>query len=277
MYVHIAISTYRGMGQDAMGAIRVAEDRLRAEPGFTVDSPTYYGSALLARSRNDVLSRILREMPEVDKVVFIDDDMQPEPEALVKLCKHDAPIVSALCTTRIPPVELACKMWDPQTEQFWQMDSVPKYHPTTGPYAPGAAFLAVSREGAMKLVEHYLRADDWIADNARLFDRLHVRKERREAERAAKEKQRRELWDLVGFLVLFETKQVDNGQDAGEDVIFALRCIQAGVPVVIDPRIVVGHLGNFPYGPWLYKPQNTDSSVDRLREAGLIGAATKVA
>lgn len=277
MHVHIGISTYRGMGRESMSAIRVAEERLRMEPGFIVDSPTYYGTALLARARNDFLAGTLKELPEVDKIVFIDDDMQPEPDALVKLCKHAAPVVSALCTTRTPPLDLAVKMWDEKTQQFWMMDRLPMGYPSSGQYAPGAAFLAVTREAALQMVEHYCTAQDWMKDNKGLFDALHVRLDRREAVRKEKEKQRRENWEKHNFIQLFETKMTETGQDAGEDVIFGLRCIQAGIPITIDPTIIVGHLGLYPFGPWMYKPQNTVEMEQRVRENGLVGNPTKVA
>lgn len=262
MKAHIVISNYRGFARSPLQEIWAAIERLRATPGFEIHEmpPAIYGSAFLDGARNEQVSNFLKRT-DADRLVMIDDDMLPEPKALVKLLSHDAPVVSAVCTTRQKPVKLVAKLWHPQDRMFYQLDWVNLSRPTAGPYAPGAAFIAIKREALEAITEQFLQARDWLEDHRPVFDRMRVRAEHRETERARKEVIRRKDWERDGKLVLFSFQHREEEQHAGEDIMFALRLLQAGIPITMDPTIRVRHLGELGVDHSMYVPENTEEEV----------------
>ncbi len=258
MKVHLAISSYRGFPRECLGAIRVAENCLR-ESGVEVYSPDYFGSADIADGRNQILAK---RPEDADYTVFIDDDMMPEPMALVKLLQLDAPVMSAACTTRAHPIEICIKYWSEETQEFIAMDDIPRNRVFTERIAVGTAFCAIRKDVIGQLVEHYLSAADWMEENRRLFDRLHVRAENREKERAQRERIRRYHWEKSRAIRIFRFHAIDNDIELGEDVTLGYRLMQLGIKVTVDPRIFVGHYGGYPYSLQEYL-----SSDDRLQIA----------
>lgn len=207
-----------------------------------------YGNALIDRARNKALASA-RE--DADGVLFLDDDMVPEPSAAWNILQHaDVPVVSALCTSRVAPVELVAKLYDETSDQFIPLDTVKPDRLLIGKLAVGAAFLLMRRSAIDALIEHYLSAGDWLADNRRLLDRLKVRSECREAERRRREEIRRSNFTREKFLCVFDTPTTENELKLGEDICLSRRLIQLGIPVGIDSSIAVGHIGEYSYGPW---------------------------
>ena len=245
MKVHLAISTYRGFPRESAGTIRVAEECLRRS-GVEVYPPDLYGSAMLADARNKILAN---RPPDADVTVFIDDDMFPEPMALVKLIEHtkEHPVVSAACTTRTRPVKLCIKYFNRESQEFLEMDDIPRNKPFLEEVAVGTAFLALRKDVIEQLIEQYLSAADWMEERRREFDRLHVRAELRERERARIEGIRRTAWEQHRQLKIFRFGKIDNEIDLGEDVTLCYRLMQLGIKVLVDPTIIVGHLGDYPY------------------------------
>lgn len=205
-----------------------------------------HGNALIHRSRNKALTSI-RE--DADFALFIDDDMIPEPEALTNLVALDLPIVSALCTTRIPPVELAARLFDDQSKQFLQLRVMkPKLH--TGKFAVGMAFCLIRRDTISRLIADYLSAADWVDLRGREMDRLHVRAEKREQERKRKSEIRKVLYERDRYVRIFDFTVIDSEEQLGEDIAVSYKMLRLGIDVSIDARVQVGHLGEYAYGPW---------------------------
>ena len=226
------------------------------EQGVDIQTPIY-GNALIHRSRNLALAET---RPDAD-VLFVDDDMLPPKEALVQLLSHKVPVASALCTTKVPPVTLAVKVYDEASDQFIPIQRFRPDTVVTGKFGAGAAFLLLSRETIERLKEYYLSARDWIEDNRRTFDRLHVRSENREKERARKEEIRRALWEREKYLRVFDYPVGENELQFGEDVGLCRHLIQLGIPVSIDTGVIIGHLGEHPYGPWDIPDQQEEGAA----------------
>lgn len=221
---------------------------LEYSKGAGVDlSPKFYGNALVHRSRNTALATV-RE--DADFALFADDDMLPERNALVKLIERNVPVVSALCTTRVPPVEIAAKLYHAASDQYVPLDALRPDTLVSGQFAVGAAFLLVRREVIDRLIEYYLSAFDWMAENRRLFDRLHARGEYREQERARREEIRRANWERSRYLQVFDFPTAENEFQLGEDIALSRRLLALGIPVAIDTAVSVAHLGEHPYGVW---------------------------
>jgi hypothetical protein len=194
--------------------------------------------------------------PDCDYMLFVDDDMFPETEALMRLLRREKPVISPLCTTRIPPVKPAVKLYDSKADQ-WIPPSEP-FPPNTvltGEFSVGAAFLLIDRASIDALKEYYLSAHDWLEDNRRTFDRLHVRADLRERERKRKEEVRRGFWERDKVLRIWDYPIGENELQLGEDVGLCRKLQRLHIPVSIDTGVTVGHLGQHPYGPWDWAPK----------------------
>jgi hypothetical protein len=206
-----------------------------------------YGNALVHRARNDALATF---GAGADYALFVDDDMVPEPEALNQLLAHRVPVVSAACTTRVPPVRLAAKVYDEKSDQFVPLEAIRPDRLVTGQFAVGAAFLLMDRATIESLREYYLSARDWLDENIRLLNRLHVRADLREKERARKEEIRRAHFEREKMLRVFDFPVADSELQLGEDIALSRKLVNLGIPVSIDASVAVGHLGEHTYGPW---------------------------
>ena len=237
--------SYRATSANALGAIfgMLAATRMA---GHDVQLG-FYGNALIHKARNAALATA---RPDADYVLLIDDDMIPEPQALVKCIGHGAPVVSAACTTRVPPVRHVTLIYEEASDQFLQVEALRPGKLLRGKFAVGGAFLVLSRETLDALREYYLSARDWLADNRRLLDRLHVRTEYRERERAHKESLRRAQWEREKLLRVFDFPVNEAEVQLGEDIAFARKLLALGIPVAIDTEIAVGHLGEQVFGTW---------------------------
>jgi hypothetical protein len=236
----------RAASANALAAIYRMRDR--TEDAGHATRLLMYGNALIHRSRNNALAASVR--PDADYVLMVDDDMLPEPDALLKLLAHGVPVASAACTTKVPPVALAAKVYDSIADQFVPLDALRPDALCHGPFAVGAAFLLIDRKTIDALIEYHLSAQDWLDENRRLLDRLHVRTEGRERERARKEEIRRAHWERERLVRIFDFPINESELQLGEDIALGRRLLNLKIPVAIDSSVAVGHLGEYAFGPW---------------------------
>lgn len=211
----------------------------------------WYGNALIEHARNSALSA---RRPGAD-VLFCDDDMLCQPYALEWLRQMDAPIVAPLFTTRMEPVGITAKHWDEKTQKFRACEMIHDIalnKAVVGYYAVGMAFTLVKAETIDRVLEHHLSGEDWLEENRLMFDRLHVRKEYRETERNRLEEIRRKRHAEGKAVAVFDRWRTDDDMKLGEDITFGRKLISLGIKTVIDTREAnfVGHVGEYPYGPW---------------------------
>lgn len=217
--------------------------------GVSITMPPIPGNALVHKVRNKAL---LKVRPDADYVLLVDDDMLPEKDALLRLLAHEAPVASALCTTRdeFPP-RLAVKAYDPDARTFHLITDIRPGAVLRGAFGAGAAFILIQREVIDRVREWHLEARDWLEINRTLFDRLHVRAENRERERVRIAAHRKKLFEDEGYLRMFAFSLQDDELERGEDIHFSFLLRLLGIDVLIDSNVVVGHLGSFPYSPYL--------------------------
>lgn len=223
---------------------KAAIQRESGAPGHQIICNVHAG-ALVDVSRNNCIRDTL---PAVDFVLFIDDDMKPEPEAINKIVALNKPIASALCTTRTVPVHLALKTWNEERREFLAWDSYAPTRPIEGALGVGAAFLCIRMDALREVVGYYLSAHDWLEWNRPMLDRMKVRAEYREQERQRKSELRHKSYSESGYLRVFEQETHDGSEKKiGEDLVFCWRAIQCGIPITVDPTIRVGHKGDKDY------------------------------
>lgn len=258
----ILVSAYRVTDPQCMREIMAAVSECN-RAGWQVQFDTY-GSSLLHQARNKAMAQV-----ESEFAVFIDDDMVPERKAIVKLLELNAPVASAVCTTRGFPVKLCVRHFNQAENAFHMMDQVPWDRTISGPFGVGAAFLAVRRDVIEKLTEHYLTAQDWVLDNRLVHDRMCVRADRIERERKRKEERRRSFFDKDKYARVFSYPIQDDELECGEDIGFSMRLMQLGIQVTIDPTIRVGHKGDYVYSTSDYSP---DCTVRHKRKVEAVDA-----
>lgn len=251
MKVDVLLFSYRQAPTSALQAI-TAMFHYAKESGVDV-SLRLYGNALIHRARNTALATV----SDADFVLFVDDDMLPEPDALARLVERNVPVVSAICTTKEPPVTIAAKKYDETSDQFIPLECVNLERMITGQFGIGAAFLLLRRDAIEALAEYYLSARDWLEENRRTMDRMHVRAEIREKERQHKEEIRRAQWLREKYLRVFDYAIAENEQQLGEDITLSKRLIRLKIPVSIDGTVQVGHRGEYPYSVWDVVEQDT--------------------
>ena len=119
-----------------------------------------------------------------------------------------------------------------------------------GQFAVGAACLLIDPPTIAALLEYNLTARDWVDENRRVFERMHVRSGMIELERARKEGLRRERWKDHRFCRVFDYGILDNELELGEDVSFSRKLIRLGIDSALDTGTVVAHVGERPFGIW---------------------------
>jgi hypothetical protein len=241
--VDLCLFTYRAISANASQAINQMV-KWSEDHGIEVKR-WEYGNALIHRSRNEALART---RPDATHVLFVDDDMAPEPSALHRLLNIGHPVVSALCTTRqYRNVRIAAKVYDAEKDVFGQLEKVNLGYAITGALAPGTAFLLIERATVDRIIEYHLSGRDWLAEHQKQLNRLRVRSEARESERARLEAQRRKLWADEKLIRVFDYPVSDDGHQLGEDICFARKCLNLGIEVTLDSTTLVYHLGEHPY------------------------------
>ena len=237
----------RWMNAQSIASIRHCVNHAR-EAGHDVHYPEdIFAASLIQRARNVSLKHVRKDS---DFVLFVDDDMVPMQSALTRLVGHNLPAVSALCTNRKFPIELAAKVYDVQTDSFQNVSVFKDNVLCPGPWAPGLGFFLIQTSALQAMIEYVLCGNDWLDINHQQLNRLKVRSENREAERQKIEEKRRALFASDGVAPVFQCSLHDASQaDLGEDTHFARLLHLMGTPVYMDTGCLVGHMGDFPFSP----------------------------
>lgn len=272
MKIAVFTPSYRHTSARCNEVIKIAVDEARCA-GHDMCHLTV-ANCLVEEARNKCLGYVLTvpEHADTEAVLFIDDDMKPEPEAICKIIELNKPVASSLLTTRIEPVKLLVKRWDQDRSRFLWNENFCTVRPQEGPYATGAAFMFIRREVIESVKEYHISARDWMELQRPEMDRLRVRSEAREEERKRKERIRRENFARdFQEIELFSRDIQDDELRTAEDIGFYWRVLQCGIPVTIDPRIRVTHTGEKDYSWEDYIPPSKLEpgmfTVDPLRVA----------
>ena len=247
MKIAVFVPMYRSTSAQCASIIQQAVNAA-ACAGHQV-THTMHADALVDEGRNFCLGR---HANECDYAIFIDDDMKPEEQSINKIVALDRPVASCLLSTRAEPVELVIRIWNEKLHGFSHAENFRTNYPVEGkhpnpPFAVGAAFLCIRRDAIDALKEYYLTARDWIEADRSLMDRLRVRSENREVERARKEVIRRELYKNEYYLRIFDRDFQGGERRVSEDITFSMKLMQLGIPITIDPTIRVTHTGERDY------------------------------
>lgn len=244
--VDVLVPTYRQFSANAHISIQAMVVSLSTV--YDVYAPPCTASGVVHWTRNDSLKRV---RPNADYVLFCDDDMVPEPGSAQVLIEHELPVVSALTTTRAYPVKLTIKAFNRERNQFVPIDAVKPGALLKGDFGIGFGFVVVQNSVLKKLKHEWLEARDWLRRNVELFqftkadpDLVGEYQKRLSEERKGKFKRSH------GTTRVFEFLEAGDGEEEGEDLGFCRKCLDIGIPIAVDAAVQVGHLGEFPFGPW---------------------------
>lgn len=244
MKVDVLIPRYKTLKEGAYNAIA----RMCAyskQQGVDLAEPILRASSLIEETRNMALAQTRKD---VDYILFCDDDMVPEPDALIRLAGHKMPLVSALTTTKeVFPPTLSVRAYSEEEDRFVIVERVAPNKVITGKLGVGAGFMLFSREVRDQTVAEWREARDWLADHEPMLRRLRVPSSMRERERKRVAEMRKGL-DVAPQVFSRDTTRC--GHKLGEDISFCRRVLRLGFDIAVDTSVQVGHLGDFPYGPW---------------------------
>lgn len=246
--VDVLIPSYRSLNPHASQAI-AGMINATVEAGFDVKMPAVFASGVIHWTRNESINAI---RPDADYVLMCDDDMLPEPDALKKLLKRKLNAVSAHTVSRGIPVKISAKAYDAENDLFYAITAGFKEdHLYKGAFGVGTGFLLLKRSVIDAVKEFWLSAEDWVADHRKMFDRLNVHEDNICQERDVISAARRSVVKVGGRIGVFHFwTNTETGWEFGEDISFSRRLIQLGYEIGIDTGVSVGHIGDFPYGPW---------------------------
>lgn len=189
-------------------------------------------------TRNYALSLLIKTGKPWDYVAFMDDDMVPPPDALVKLLSHKKDVVAAACTVRVDPPVPNFRVYDPDEQVFftcmdWERDGlIGGEH-----FGVGTGMILYSRNVIERVGEYYINCkyeQKYYGLSGDALDKLQTK-------RQAEARKTNDFW-WFEFL-----KQPKGLGEFGEDVSFCFKCIELGIPIYVDTTVNPGHVGDYAY------------------------------
>lgn len=197
-----------------------------------------HSASVVHWTRNSELGALLKTGKPFDYVLFIDDDIVPELDHLIRLLAHKKDFVGAACTVRRDPPIPNFRVYTPENYTFhtcfrWKQNEL-----IGGlDYGVGAGMILVSHEALKKVAEYYINCEYEKKFYGLSGDRL----DRLQQGRQDCAKRSGDFW-------WFEFVKHPLGEgEYGEDIGFCFKLIQLGIPVYIDTSVQPRHLGDYGY------------------------------
>lgn len=204
----------------------------RQQGGVVVYQPRVTGHSLLPKVRNDMVEEVYRDPRPFTHILFVDSDIVPDADYLVRLLAHKQDVVGTLCTRRSDPPIPNMFDFDAEAGQFSMVRS----------WGPGLRQAASAGTGMILISKNALdkAAEAYIQCLHEQFVGFGVPEKIVAA--------RRKVWEASREGEWFEMLSRANGaQKWGEDVSFCWKCRLAGVPVYVDTDLLPLHLGEYGY------------------------------
>lgn len=190
------------------------------EQGIRVTFQFVVGSSVVHKARNELVAHFL--MSDFTDLLFIDDDMQWSPDAVLRLLGSDKPLIGGVGRMRCqkPNSDAAVWCWRPLRGPDGELTQDDMGAVEVRGF--GAAFMLINRRVFADMVEAH---PEWKRDGARDWPE-----------------------DLrAHYLEFFTQSERDEFGELSEDYGFCHRWRQLGNSVWVDPTIRLGHVGAFNY------------------------------
>jgi hypothetical protein len=244
--------------QDALGEMV----RYTREKDFaTIYSGPPLGSSVVHWSRNAMIQSHLNSGKPWTHVLFIDDDIVVEPDALERLLSHKKDIVAGLCTRRQDPPMPNIRLYDEETGKHEQIYEWPEGqligdHKRLG---VGTGLMLISKHALEQVAQAYF---DCLWEQE-FYGLAGERLEELKAARVdAFDKDKTCYW--FRFLYPIPKLAVEMGEDMSFCFIARRYC---NISVYVDTKVQPGHIGNYPFSVRDFLPHR-DECVLRAKVNG---------
>jgi hypothetical protein len=112
-------------------------------------------SSVVHWTRNALLSDLIKSKQPFTHVLFMDDDIVPDPDYLVRMLKHDKDIIAALCTRRQDPPIPNARLYNEEAKRYEELWEFPDGLVEVG--AIGTGMMLMSRHALQQVMEIYLQ------------------------------------------------------------------------------------------------------------------------
>jgi hypothetical protein len=255
--VAVLVPSYRVIARQTQDALKLMFDQSASVCQLYIQPSV--SSSVVHWSRNTALAMLLKTQKPFDYVLFVDDDMGPPPDALIKLLSHKADIVAAACTLRTDPPTPNFREFRRDSKTFhtcfdWTRDGLLK-----GEYGAGTGMVLISHDCLKRVAEYHINCEFEKKYFGLSGETLNVI----QTGRQEKAKTTADFW-------WYEFLKHPYGQgEFGEDISFCFKCIEMGIPVCVDTSIKPKHWGDYGYSIEDYFDyQEACLEAQRVRHAG---------
>lgn len=196
-------------------------------------------------SRNAGIAELFVQKTKFDFVLFLDDDMVFAPDVLIRMVKHNLPIVAGLATMRFDPPLPNISKFNPETRNFstiYDWVGHARRQGRTGEPGSlvkvdgvGAAVMLIRADVIKRMAEYYLNCEyelKWMGMNYETSERVKEGRWKRFAR------------TQDGYWFDFLHHPYGNGQ-YGEDISFCLKAAECGFDTEVDTGIQPKHMGEY--------------------------------
>lgn len=188
--------------------------------------------------RNELITMLLKSKEPFTHILFIDDDICPQPDALVRLLAHQKEVVGAVCTRRQDPPIPNIRWWDEEELVFREIWNWPK-DKLIQVGGMGAGMILISVKAMDAVTEAYLNCS---------YEKEMYQLPESRAEFISS--QRRSQFDRTARCMWFRFLPGLLGySEMGEDVSFSLMSWRyGGITVYCDTSVQPTHIGSYGFG-----------------------------
>jgi len=232
-------------------------------------------SSVVHWTRNSLLADLIKSEQPFTHVLFIDDDIVPQPDYLVRMLKHNVDIIAALCTRRQDPPIPNARLYNQEAKRFEELWEFPDGLVEVG--AVGTGMFLMSRHALQQTAEIYfqcLHEKEFLGISGMLSDMKSLGKEQEDgwcfcgtpehsagckAARIAissleskfkiMSEERGKAFDEDANAWWFRFLACENGVgELGEDIGFCWAAHKyAGLKIYVDTTLQPEHMGDYGY------------------------------
>lgn len=232
--VQILVPSYsEGTPKTFENALHAMVDYSRSK-GVNVYQPLIFGHSLISWVRNELVAKVIQSKKPWTHVLFIDDDIVPEPDALVKLLSHGKDITSGLCTKRCDPPIPTIRSFDEATGDFHQMLQWQDHGKLIQVDAVGTGLMLISQKAVQEIGRYSINCEyeKKLYGDAPNFGDIGGK--------------RLAHYLKTGDALWFQLLPALSGKgEYGEDIGFCLKARECGIGIFVDTTVTPKHLGTY--------------------------------
>jgi hypothetical protein len=214
------------------------------QQGLLVAPQPFIQSSVVHWTRNNLISALIKTEKPWTHVLFMDDDIAPPKDALVKMMSREKDIVGALCTCRQDPAIPNMRLVNMETGDYGEVwrwtpgnllgGDLPEGHAL----AIGTGLMLISRDALQKVADAYFECryekdiHEWADEKVTRVS-----------------KSRAESFDRTANAWWFRFLPVkDDRPEVGEDLFFCWHAKKyCGIDTYVDTEVLPEHWGDYGY------------------------------